>query len=86
MRRCRKSCGEKCGTPAAVQARVIAVRKRSAPKLWKTRRSGVRSSRATSAQTDANSSGGTGTQRARLVFETAAETRQRPRGSSTSHR
>ena len=47
-RRCRRSCGENCGTPAAVQARVIAVRKRSPPKPWKTGRSGMRSSRATS--------------------------------------
>jgi hypothetical protein len=35
--------GENVGTPAAVQARVKVVRKRSAPKPWNTRRSGVRS-------------------------------------------
>ncbi len=44
----------------------------------------VRSSRATSAVTAAKRTGGTETQRARRVFATAAETRQRPRGSSTS--
>jgi hypothetical protein len=38
---------------------------------WKTGRSGVRSSRATSPQTASNSTGGTFTQRARLVLETA---------------
>ena len=58
-RRCRRSCGEKAGTPAAVHARPIAVRKRSESNPWNTRRSGVRSSRATSAVTAAKRTGGT---------------------------
>src|SRR5438067_895889 len=47
IRRCRRSCGENDGTPAAVHARAIAVRRRSAVTPWKTRRSGMRSSRGT---------------------------------------
>jgi hypothetical protein len=84
MRRCRRSCGENVGTPAARQARAIAVRNLSAPKPWKTRRSATRPSRATSAVTASKRTGGTGTHLARRVFATAAETRQWPRGSSTS--
>jgi hypothetical protein len=38
-RRCLRSCGENEGTPLVVQARAIAVRKRSPPKPWKTGRS-----------------------------------------------
>ena len=59
MRRCRRSCGENAGVPAAVHARVTAVRKRSPPKPWNTLRSGVRSSRATSSRTASKTTGGT---------------------------
>ena len=84
IRRCRRSCGEKAGTPAAVQARAIAVRKRSAVTPRKTRAPPTRSSRGRRSSTAWNSGSGTATQRARPVFATACETRQRPRGSSTS--
>ena len=76
--------GENAGTPAAPQARPIAVRSRSAVTPWNTGRSAVRSSRGTSSVTAANSSGGTCTHRARPVLATVWETRHRCRGSSTS--
>ncbi len=59
MRRCRRSCGENEGTPPAVHALVTAVRNLSPPNPWNTFRSGVRSSRGTSAETTANNTGGT---------------------------
>jgi len=86
LERWRRSCGEKLGTPAPVQARARAVRKRSAPKPPNTGRSGTRSSRGTSAETAANSCSGGDTHRAAPVLATAARTRQRPRVSSTSPR
>ena len=70
--------------PPLGMGRPMAMRKRSTPKPWKTGRPETRSSRGTSAVTASNRTGGTGTQRARRVFATAAETRQRPRVSSTS--
>jgi hypothetical protein len=50
-RRLGMRCGENLGTPAALHARVIAVRSRSPVTPWKIRRSGTRSSRGTSAST-----------------------------------
>jgi hypothetical protein len=72
------------GAPAALHAFAIAVLNLSAPKPWKTGRSGTRSSRGTSAMTASNSTGGTSTQRAVRVLLALTATRQRPRGSSTS--
>jgi hypothetical protein len=55
--RWRRSCGENTGTPAAVQARLIAVRSWSALTPSNTRRSGWRSSRGQSSPTASNSTG-----------------------------
>jgi hypothetical protein len=74
------------GTPTALQAFLIAVLKRSAPKLTNTCASRSRSSRGTSSVTAAKTVPSTGTHRACLVFATAAETRQWHSGSSMSPR
>ena len=82
-RRWRRSCGLNAGTPAAVQARVIAVRNLSPPNPWKTGRSGC-GRRGARARAQRRTATGARNPTRPAVFDTASDTRQRDRGSSTS--
>ena len=85
IRRWRRSCGDQVGVPDALQARAIAVRRRSWVSSGKTGRSAARSSRGGSvARTAAKRSGGSEIQRPRRPFSMARRIRQRVFGSSRS--